>query len=115
MSVPFYFDHNMPVPVAAALRGCGVDVLMARDDGYDRRPDTDLLERTAELGRVVVSQDYDFLRIVQEWQEAGRSFSGLVFCRLSRGSTGIIIDDLELVARAMSTDEIANTVVWIPF
>ena len=60
MSVPLYFDHNMQFAVVIALRERGVDVLTTRDDGFDRQPDSQVLDRAAALSRVVVTHDLDF-------------------------------------------------------
>jgi len=115
MSVAFYFDHNLPRVIATALRDRGIDILTAHEDNYDLRPDEELMERAAELGRVVVSQDQDFLEIAHGWQADGRPFAGLVFSHAMRVSIGTLIGDLELITRVIASDEIANTVVWIPF
>lgn len=115
MSVALYFDHNMPLPLASALRERGVDVLSAREDGCDREPDEVLLERATELERVMVSQDSDFLQLAQKRLSLGRSFPGLVFCRISGISTSELINDVELIAVAMTSGEMADQVVWIPF
>jgi hypothetical protein len=115
MSVPFYFDHNMPRVIAAVLRDRGIDVLTARDDGHEFRPDDQLLQRANYLGRIVVTQDHDFLEITHAWQSAGRPFAGVVFSHAMRVSIGTLINDLEMVARVVTAEEFANTVVWIPF
>ena len=61
MSVSLYFDHNLPDALATALRERGVDVLTAREDGFDRQSDERLLERALDLQRVIVTQDSDFV------------------------------------------------------
>jgi hypothetical protein len=114
VSIPFYFDHHVPAAIGVALRGRGIDVLTAREDGHDRSPDEELLQRATELGRAVVSEDHDFLEIVHRWLNDERRFAGLIFCHMPGTSIGGVIDDLELVAGALDVDEIENTVVWIP-
>ena len=114
MSLSFYFDHNMETAVSDALRDRGIDVLSAIEDDFDRAPDELVLERADALLRVLVTHDRDYLRLAAERLSDGRPFNGVVFCHQSRVTVGMMVSELELVARAMTSDDIRNTVVWIP-
>jgi hypothetical protein len=57
MPVDLYMDHHVAHPITAALRVRGVSVLTAIEDGAERLPDADLLDRATALGRVLFSQD----------------------------------------------------------
>jgi predicted nuclease of predicted toxin-antitoxin system len=60
MSVALYMDEHVHRAITVGLRLRGMDVLTAQDDGQRNTPDNVLLDRAAELGRVLFSQDEDF-------------------------------------------------------
>ena len=62
--------------------------------------DTILLDRALELGRVMFSQDRDFLIEAQRRRAEGIDFAGVIFARQSRISIGDCIRDLEIIAKA---------------
>ena len=53
MSVKLYLDVHVRRAVTAGLRLRGVDVLTAQEDGAREYDDASLLDRAAELGRVL--------------------------------------------------------------
>lgn len=77
--------------------------------------DEQLLERATELGRVFVSNDRDLLAIAHRWQRQNRPFPGLVKTRQQDILIGTMIDDLELITKAMEPDEMANRIEFVPF
>lgn len=56
-------DEHVPKAVAEGLRRRGVDVVTVQEIGLQAADDQRHLERAAEEGRVVVTQDADFLRL----------------------------------------------------
>jgi Uma2 family endonuclease len=60
-----YADENFPQPAVEELIRLGHDVLTAGADGRSNRdiPDPDVLARAAALGRAVLTQDRDYLRL----------------------------------------------------
>jgi len=52
-------DVHIRRAITEGLRRRDVDVLTAQDDGSDRLPDAELLDRALALSRVVFSQDED--------------------------------------------------------
>jgi predicted nuclease of predicted toxin-antitoxin system len=56
-------DVHVRRAVTAALRLRSIDVLTAQEDGAAELDDDRLLQRATELGRVLVSQDEDLLRV----------------------------------------------------
>lgn len=79
-----------------------------------RSPDDFLLDRAAARGRILFSQDEDFVIEAQRRQQSGLYFSGLIYAHQLRISIGQTIDDLELIARACSPEELAQLVTYIP-
>jgi predicted nuclease of predicted toxin-antitoxin system len=82
MSVAFYADMHVRRAVVMGLRSRGVDVLTAQEDGTGTLDDPALLDRAGTLGRVLFTQDKDFLVETARRQRAAIPFSG-AFLRLS--------------------------------
>lgn len=72
-------DHHVPRAITDGLRARGVDVITAFEDGTSELDDIGLLDRAAELGRVLFTRDYDLLREATERQRTGQSFYGLIY------------------------------------
>ena len=78
MPLGLYMDVHVPQAITDQLRLRGVDVITAGEDGADEFPDDVLLERVAQLGRVLFTQDIRFRALAEEWQRLGKPFGGLV-------------------------------------
>jgi hypothetical protein len=91
-----------------------VDCLIARVDGMALADDEAILARATELGRVVLTQDTDFLGIAKAWLEAGREFAGVVYAPQMGVTIGGAILDVELIAGALGPSEMVNVIQRIP-
>jgi len=106
-------DVHIPAGVTQGLRRHGVDVLTAQDDGTGRTSDEDLLQRATDVGRVLLTQDADFLGITVRWQEDGRVFAGVLFA--AQGTAiGRMIHDAELCLACLAADELQNRLLHLP-
>ena len=114
MSIPLYFDHNMPHAVAHALLAREVDVLTAMADGANRAADEQILVRATTLGRLLVSQDRDFTVITARWLRLGRPFAGYARVPQKGLSVGAIIEQLEMLAKASDPHHVENQVFYLP-
>lgn len=114
MSLGLYMDHHVPAAITRGLRSRGVDILTTDEDGTAEWDDKSLLERATDLGRIVVTQDDDFLVIGHEWQNSGREFAGIVYAHQLRVTIGQAINDLELIAEVMMADEMMNRIEFLP-
>jgi predicted nuclease of predicted toxin-antitoxin system len=74
VSLRLYMDVHVRRAVTAGLRLREIDVLIAQEDGAAELDDAQLLDRATSLGRVVFTQDRDFLREGTERQRTGRYF-----------------------------------------
>jgi predicted nuclease of predicted toxin-antitoxin system len=114
VSLGLYFDQHVPGPVAEGLRRRGIDVLTTEEDGAKSREDQTLLDRAAVLGRVMVTNDNDFLSIAAAWMAEDRLFAGLVHLTTQRIPFGKAIEDLELIARVYSETDMLDRVEHLP-
>jgi hypothetical protein len=107
-------DHHVPRVITQGLRARGVDVLSAYEDGADRLPDAELLDRTAQLGRVLFTQDFDFLAETARRQQAGVRFTGVIYAYQTHVNIGACIRDLEIIAKTCDVEDLVNQVVYLP-
>jgi hypothetical protein len=113
MSLPLYMDVHVPAALTEALRERSLDVVTSQEDGTRTRDDESLLQRAAETGRLLLTQDEDFLAIAAKWQQTGRAFPGLFFARQGL-PVGRLTKDLELYLSCCTADELRNRVIHLP-
>jgi len=106
-------DEHVRGQVTRALRSRGIDVLTAQEDGRVGISDPEVLQRATELGRVLFTQDTDFLVEGARRQLAGVLFRGIVFARQDV-PVRTCIDDLELIVAACEAEEYENRVEYLP-
>ena len=75
-----------------------MEVLTAQADGAAELEDPELLDRALSLGRVLFTQDEDFLREAIRRERAGEEFAGVIYAHQLRVTVGQCISDLELLA-----------------
>ncbi|MCC3427489.1 MAG: DUF5615 family PIN-like protein [Microcoleus sp. PH2017_01_SCD_O_A] len=114
MSINLYMDENVPLPVTEGLRRRDVDVLRVQDDGRKGTPDNIVLDRAAELQRVVFTQDEDFLAIANRRQQEGINFAGVIYAHQQSVTVGDSIRDLEIIAKVNEPEDLANCVQYLP-
>jgi len=114
VSVGFYMDEHVHSAITNGLRNRGVDVLTVQEDGLSAADDPVVLDRAIVLGRVVFTQDTDFLSEGSRRQRAGETFAGVVYAHQNRASIAQCIQDLELIARVCELTEYANRVEFVP-
>ncbi|HTG18069.1 MAG TPA: DUF5615 family PIN-like protein [Blastocatellia bacterium] len=100
--------------VTNGLRLRGVDVLTAQEDGAAQMDDGPLLDRAAELDRVLFTQDDDLLREAKRRQQSGVTFAGVIYGHQLNVSVGGCISDLELIAVASEPAEWRDRTEHLP-
>jgi hypothetical protein len=86
----------------------------AQEDGTDRLPDPDLLDRATALGHVLFTHDADLLAEAARRQLSGELFAGVVYAHQLKGSIGRCVDDLELLAKVFDPVDMMNRVEYLP-
>jgi hypothetical protein len=107
-------DHHVPRAITNGLRLREVDVLTAHEDGTSDLQDSALLDRAAELDRVLFTQDDDLLVEATQRQQRRQSFRGVIYAHQLRVSIGGCIRDLELVARAGEPEDMVAQGLFLP-
>lgn len=107
-------DENVPRPITLGLRLQSVDVITVQEDGYSGFTDPQVLDRATELQRVVLSQDEDFLIEANRRKTEGINFAGVIYVHQRSVSIGNCVRDLEIIAKATNSEELANRVQYLP-
>jgi predicted nuclease of predicted toxin-antitoxin system len=114
MSVQLYHDEHVRSAVTEGLRKRGVDVLTAQEDGAAGTSDPALLDHATALGRVVFTQDEDFLVEAHLRQHSGQHFAGVIYAHQLNVTIGKCIEDLELIAKVYEPEDLVNRVEYLP-
>jgi len=100
--------------VVQGLRLRGVEVLTALEDGAQRLPDPELLDRATALDRALFSTDKDLIIEARRRQRAGVRFTGVVFAP-QQLPIGDCVQQLELVAKAGRPEDLVDSLFFLPF
>ena len=107
-AIRFYTDEHVARAVVRGLRSRGADVSTVADAGLLGASDEEHLERARQEGRVVFTQDADFLRL----HSAGLPHAGIVFAAQGM-AVGEVIRGLMLVQQLLSAEEMENHVEFL--
>ncbi|HEY3288505.1 MAG TPA: DUF5615 family PIN-like protein [Anaerolineae bacterium] len=107
-------DQHVPRAITVGLRIRGVDVLTAFEDGASEWNDSAVLDRATELGRVVFTQDDDFLVEANRRVHLGIAFGGIVYAHQMRVSIGVCVNQLEIIAKTADRLDVTNSVFFLP-
>jgi len=113
MNVGLLTDVHVPLAITRGLRRRGIDVLTAQEDGVATLPDEQLLDRAAELKRVLFTQDEDFLAEVAARRKSKRSHATVVYGHQFE-PIGACVSDLEIILKALLPHERENNLLRIP-
>jgi predicted nuclease of predicted toxin-antitoxin system len=107
--IRFHLDEHISSAVASALRHREIDVTTAAETGLIAAPDADHLAFASAAGRVLVTQDSDFLRL----HMSGVPHAGIAYCQQQLRSTGELLRVLVLIHAVLSPEEMMNTVEFL--
>ncbi len=115
MPLAFYMDEHVTSAITNGLRLRGIDVLTVQDDGFDNTADPLILDRAQALGRVMFTQDQDFLVEVARRQRAGEEFASVFYSVQDNRLIGRLITDLQYSAVAGLPNDLTNHLYYVPF
>jgi uncharacterized protein with PIN domain len=105
--IKFYMDEHVPRAVTEGLRRRGVDVLTTQEAAMLEADEQHLAVALSE-GRVIFTQDADFLRL----HAAGRPHSGIAYAP-QHTAIGTIVRSLMLIHDVLSPQDMAGHVEFI--
>lgn len=108
-TIRFHLDENVSQAIAEGLRRRGIDVTTTPEVGLMAATDEAQVEFAQRQGRVIFTQDADFLRLHQ----AGVSHSGITYCVQGSRSVGAIIRGLVLTWELLEPEEMAGKVEFL--
>ena len=89
-------------------------MLTAQEDKTTELEDSQLLDRATQLGRVLFTQDKDFLREAARRLRAGDVLFGIVYAHQLRVSIGECVSDLEIIAKNSEPEEWVDRLEHLP-
>jgi len=102
-------DENVNSAIADGLRRRGIDVTTTPEAGLMAASDEAQLNFALSQGRVIFTQDDDFLRLDQ----SGVEHSGIVYSRQSIRSIGEILRGLILIWELVEPEEMRDRVEFL--
>ena len=103
--VSFYLDENLSPRILEQLTRQGIDAIR----GPLGKDDPRHLQNAAVMGRVVCTEDRDFLKLAS----AGFEHAGIIRGRQRRHSIGDWVKYLRLVHAVYEADELRNMVLFM--
>jgi hypothetical protein len=106
--IRFYADEHVATTVVRGLRQRGVDVVTVPEAGMLGAADVAHVDRARTEGRVIFTQDDDFLRL----HAAGARHAGIVYAPQGT-SIGNIIRGLMLIYQILDAEEMVGHVEFL--
>ncbi|MEO1077889.1 MAG: DUF5615 family PIN-like protein [Bacteroidota bacterium] len=107
-AVRFYTDEHVPRAVIEGLRHHGADVVSTPEAGMLGKPDAEHLAFALREGRVVYTQDDDFLKLAA----AGAAHAGVAYLRQG-ASIGQAVRGLLRLHAALSAEEMVGRIEFL--
>jgi hypothetical protein len=106
--VNFYLDEHVPRAVVSGLRRRGVDVLTLQEAGMLGAEDEAHLALATQQGRVIFTQDADFLRL----HATGIEHAGIVYVP-QHTPVGYILRGLMLIYEVLEPEDMKNRLEFL--
>ena len=108
-AIRFHLDENCNRAIADGLRRRGIDATTTPEAGLVAATDEAQAAYASAVGRVLVTQDRDLLRL----HAAGMSHLGIVYCEKDTLGIGEILSGLVLIWEVYDPEEIAGRVEYL--
>ena len=108
-TIRFHLDENVSSAIANGLRQHGIDVSTTPEMKLVGASDIEQLEFARSQGRVVFTQDRDFLRL----HYAGTDHAGIAYCIKDSRSIGEILRGLILIWEVLDPEAISGRVEFL--
>lgn len=107
--IRFHLDECAPTAIAHGLRRRGIDITTTQEEGLLHSPDESQLGFAAREGRVLVTQDADFLRLHGQ----GISHRGIVYYDPADVSIGRVIQGLVLIHGVLEAEDMWDHIEFL--
>ena len=108
-TIRFHLDENCNPAIADGLRRRGIDVTTTPEAGLLRATDERQAAHALAEGRVIVTQDRDFLR----WNAAGEPHAGIAYCDKDAKSLGEMIAGLTRIWEKLEPEAMVGRVQFL--
>ena len=108
-TIRFHLDENVNNAIADGLRRRKIDVTTTPESGLISSSDEEQLRFARNQGRVIFTQDSDFLKL----HNAGFEHGGIVYCVKGSRSIGEICRGLILIWEVLEAEEITGKVEFL--
>jgi hypothetical protein len=108
-SIRFHLDEHISAHVALGLRRRNIDVTTTAEVGLIGAADRGQLEFAAVSGRILVTQDEDFLRLHSQ----GMRHAGIAYCQQQSMSIGEMLRRLVLLSDLLRPEDVAGKVEFL--
>ena len=106
----FFLDMPISQRTAGWLKSSGFEVVHAREVGLARAEDTNILRRAADEGRILLTMDLDFPRILAL---TGARRPGVILFRMRDPRPPLIQKRLEFLFQTHAEAELASSITII--
>jgi predicted nuclease of predicted toxin-antitoxin system len=107
--IRFHLDEHVDPAIAAGLRARGIDVTTTIEAGLESATDEAHLQFALGEGRVIFTQDRDFLRL----HATGIPHAGIAYCEQQTRSIGELIRYLALMHDCLTEEDVAGQVEFL--
>jgi hypothetical protein len=107
--IRFHLDECVAIAIADGLRRRKIDVTTTPESELRSSDDLDQLSFAEREGRVLITQDSDFLRLAGE----GRPNCGIAYYVPGSRTIGEIISRLVLIHAILDSDEMNGTIEFL--
>jgi predicted nuclease of predicted toxin-antitoxin system len=107
--IRFYLDENVDKQVAVGLRTRGVDVQTPSAAGNLGREDQEHLVYARDEGRVIITQDADFLRLHAQ----GQHHAGIVYYKPQTRTIKQILRRLLLIYEVLQSEDMQDHIEYL--
>ncbi len=111
--IPGYADEHFRGAITAGLRLCGMDVATPQERKFTGQPDEAQLAIASAEGRLMLTNDQDFLAIHAAWRTAGKSHAGIVYWHQDKYPIGEAIRRILDYASNTAPVDAANVVKYL--
>ncbi|MGB7413460.1 MAG: DUF5615 family PIN-like protein [Thermosynechococcaceae cyanobacterium] len=108
-TIQFHLDENVNGAISQGLRRRKIDVTTTPESGLIATTDEEQLRFACREGRVMFTQDSDFLKL----HRSGAAHCGIVYCVKGSRSIGEILRGLILIWEVLEAEEISGKVEFL--